>query len=147
MKKITLIIAFLLVLISTSFSQFQTEEQLFGSKHVLKNTFFDNTRSTENKANNLEIFEEHFEIFIVNNEIVPMTIININLPQGVSIMLPQKNILPSQKSIMQVVVYEEFVNKDSNNKFDEIIEITVELIYSNGIKGTKTYKMEIKGQF
>jgi len=150
MKKITSTLILVLVFITSSFAQFQTEEQLFGSKHLIKNSFFDNTRSSENKSidrSEIKLEEDEFELFIFNNEIVPMTIINVTLPQGVSILLPQKEIAPSQKGFIKAIVYQEFVNKDQKNNYSELVEITVELKSIKGIITQKTYTFELKGQF
>jgi hypothetical protein len=135
MKKFLALITILLTVSFVAFAQNEDEEaQLFGSTRPVP---------SPNEYNFGQITDKAQHQFVIRNKnVISMTIISVEAPEGVSVTLLDKEIEP--QSVGSFLVSIDKNNYKVRGDFDEKIILTVELNNALG-KEIKKYEYRIKG--
>jgi hypothetical protein len=138
MKKLITIVS-LLFLLTPIFAQEVDDAQLFGSSRGM------NYYSSFSKP---DIQQNQFtHTFIIRNTApTDIEIISATLPQGISILIPQKNIKANSQGKIIATVYKNYIEQDSS-RFAKEFTIVAKLNFHNGVTETKQYKFLISGNF
>ncbi len=139
MKKLISILSFIFLL-TPIFSQVIDDAQLFGS-----------SRGTAFGTHEFGVVAEsvvNHEFTLKNSDLIDITVVSVSIPQGVSVMIPQKVIQPNQEGKILVSVYKDYIESlDESNRFKETFSITVQEILITGIVINKTYTYQVSGKF
>jgi len=139
MKKLISLLGLLLIL-SPIFAQIDDDPQLFGSSrggdvYALKN------------LKEISGSEVAFTFMIKNSDPYDMTIVSVNIPEGTSVLVPNKTIIPKKEGKLLVTVYKEYLNTDNKGIFSKKVIVTVKEKTLNGVVITKDYTFVLTGKF
>ncbi len=140
MKKLLILLGLLLVL-SPIYSQIDSEdEQLFGSSRGADLYALKNMKEVSGD-------QASYSFSIKNNDVYNMKIISVNIPKGVSILIPEKTILSKSEGEIIATVYKKYLNKNDKGIFSKRIGINVKEKSINGVIITKTFFFQLTGKF
>ncbi|MEA3450555.1 MAG: hypothetical protein U9Q83_01480 [Bacteroidota bacterium] len=139
MKKLISLLGLLLIL-SPIFAQIDDDPQLFGSSrggdvYALKN------------LKEISGTDANFTFTIKNSDSYDMTICSVNIPEGTSVLIPNKTFIPKEEGKIIVTVYKEYLNADDKGLFSKKIIVTVNEKTINGVIITKDFTLLLTGKF
>ncbi len=137
MKKLVLLIAFVLPMLFGAFAQVEdVDAQLFGSRRNTKQY------NVHDFGTISEIVKHDF--IIKNSSVTPITVVEIKAPEGFEVIIAENTIKPQSVSTFTVVIDPEKVNIEGD--FEQIITVVTQYEDALGLK-TKEINYTVKGKF